>query len=106
MLWNKDAKFTVEECTTSAGIIATVMLPNALISLNTVGNYNVYRLMSLKMKYIRPFFLGNVRSYNMVSIGVRMFFMGSFVSVWSFVKTFLPFMCLVLLFLYLGGDFK
>lgn len=42
----------------------------------------------------------NISTYNMVDLGVRMFFMGSFTSVGGFLKTFLPFTIWMFLLLF------
>jgi hypothetical protein len=44
-------------------------------------------------------------SYDMVKIGVWMFFYGKFVSPWAFFKTYLPFTILAFLFALLCGAF-
>ena len=45
-------------------------------------------------------------NYEMIRIGVWVFFQGKFVSVWAFVKTYLPFL-IILIFVALasGGSF-
>lgn len=46
----------------------------------------------------------NVTTWNMINLGVKMFFFGKFTNLWGFVKTFLPFAIVLFITLYFTGQ--